>query len=162
MEKIIIGIGTNLGNKAENIREAGVFLEKISTRPIKKASIYETEPVGIADQVFYNTAALIHSGSSATVIFDKIKEFEKILGRNMNAPRWSNRLIDLDIICMGQAVLHNSQLDIPHKSYKDRLFVLKPMQEILSDWIDPESGETISQLLLHAPEMSISKTAIKW
>ncbi len=162
MDSVAIGIGTNLGNKTQNLIEAGTFLQSISERHIVKASIYETEPIGIADQPFYNTAALIYTNDTPEVLFNKLKDFEKKLGRIMDAPRWSNRLIDLDIIGMGKLILHSTTLDIPHRRYSERLFVLQPLQEICPKWVDPETGEHISQLLLKAPKMSISKTALKW
>lgn len=162
MEKTIIGLGSNLGDMAASFRKARTFLEDLSQKPALFSSIYTSEPVGIADREFLNAAALIHTSLPPDKLLARLKEFEKKLGRDMGKARWSNRLIDLDIIVCGDLVYDRDGLKIPHPEYRNRLFVLYPLQDLLPGFTDPEDRTPIGELIDAAPKISVSKSSVNW
>jgi 2-amino-4-hydroxy-6-hydroxymethyldihydropteridine diphosphokinase len=162
MEKTIIGLGANLGDMASSFRKARTFLEDLSEIPPLFSPIYTSEPVGIADREFLNAAALIHTSLPPDELLARLKEFEKKLGRDMGKARWSNRLIDLDIIVCGDLVYDHDGLKIPHPEYRNRLFVLCPLQDLLPGFTDPEDRTPIRKLIDGAPKIAVSKSSVNW
>ncbi|WP_069130401.1 2-amino-4-hydroxy-6-hydroxymethyldihydropteridine diphosphokinase [Rhodohalobacter halophilus] len=161
MEQVIVAIGANLGDRLKSFQKAAHFLSELSDSPIKLASIWESEPVGPAKYTFLNSAIQITTDLSPGRLLKKLKEFEKLAGRT-ESTRWGPRILDLDIISYGNLVIDNDTLIIPHPEYQRRLFVLLPMQELIPDWCDPQTGKTIQDLIESAPGMEIKKTDISW
>lgn len=162
MEKIIIALGSNLGNRLNNLKKAGDFLTGISGKSIIKSSIWESEPVGGAKFTFYNAATQIESNLPPVELLEKLKKFEQKCGREENPERWGPRILDLDIICYGNLVIDNESLIIPHAEYQNRLFVLLPMNELTPDWVDPNTSKKMKQMIDSAPQIDIKKTEISW
>lgn len=162
MEPVIVAVGSNLGDRLSIIQQTGTFLNQISEKPIKKASIWESEPVGPSKFQFYNTAAKIYTSLSPQELLYKLKEFEQKMGREKNPERWGPRILDLDIIRYSNLVIQTESLIIPHPEFSRRLFVLLPMLEIDPNWLDPISGKTVSEAVKEAPEMEIHKTEYRW
>lgn len=162
MEEIIIALGSNLGDRHKNLQKAGNFLNELSQEPILKSSIWESEPVGGAKFTFYNAAVIIKSNFSPVRLLEKLKLFEQACGREKKPKRWGPRVLDLDIICYGNLVIDNESLIIPHAEYHKRLFVLLPMNEVVSNWVDPKTSKTIKQMMASAPQIDIKKTKISW
>lgn len=162
MEPVIIAVGSNLGDRLPIIQQAGNFLDQLSEKPVLKASIWESEPVGPSKFQFYNTAAKIHTSLSPQDLLLTLKDFEQKMGREKNPERWGPRILDLDIIRYSDLVIQTESLIIPHPEYSRRLFVLLPMQEIDSNWLDPTRGITVSEVVKSAPEMDIHKTEHRW
>lgn len=159
---ICIALGTSVGDKAENLKQALSFLSDFSDVAVKKSSIWETAPVGPSKNTFLNAVVFIESKLLPGKILQAIKVYEEQAGRDLMAPRWSDRIIDLDIIAYNRMIYVDENLEIPHKSYKDRLFVLKPLQEISPNWVDPETGDHIDEIIRRAAPLSLSKSPVKW
>ncbi len=162
METVTVAVGSNLGNRLKTIRKAGEFLSGLSVSPIKKASVWESEPVGKAKYRFYNTTAEISTELSPAQLLEKLKSFEQACGREENPVRWGPRILDLDIIRYDNLVMQNEELVIPHPEYSKRLFVLLPMAEINETWLDPITQTPISEMIKNAPEIDIQKTDLNW
>lgn len=162
MAETVIAIGTNLGNKPENLRRAISFFDNLDITILAKSSIYETEPVGSATETFLNAAVLIQTELEPQLLLKHLKAFEEKAGRDLNAPRWSNRILDYDIITYGSVVTNLETVSIPHPEYSKRHFVLYPLQDVLPDWKDPITGKGIPEMIEQAPEMGIFKTDLKW
>lgn len=162
MEEVVIAAGSNLGSRLDYLRKAGEFLESLSAGFIKKASIWESEPVGGAKYTFLNTAAKIETNLTAADLLAKLKQFEKECGREQDPLRWAPRVIDLDIIRYGNLVIQTENLIIPHSEYSNRLFVLLPMLQIDAGWSDPQSGKTVKELVNQAPQIKIHQTEYNW
>ena len=162
METVIIALGSNLGDRIAAIRKAGEYLSQISLCEINKASIWESEPIGGALYPFYNTAASITTSAKPAELLSQLKLFEQECGREKNPARWGPRILDLDIISFGNLVIVEDTLIIPHPEYKKRLFVLKPMAEIIENWTDPVTGDTIAKMIRFAPESELYKTDLLW
>ncbi len=162
MGTVVIAAGTNLGDRESHLKKASAFLETLSVTSVVKSPVYETDPVGAADQPFLNCVAKIETKSDPQTLLSALKKFEVSCGRDPDAPRWSNRPIDLDIITFDNLILAEGALTIPHPSYCERRFVLIPLHDILPDFRDPETGADISTLISRSPQMRVFKTNVKW
>lgn len=134
-----IGIGSNMGNKEENINEA---LDRLGNYPgiklLRAASLYETAPWGNLDQDwFLNTVAEIDTNLPPLDLLQALLEIEKYLGRTREVV-WGPRTMDLDLLLYGQEKIDLPQLQVPHPRLTERAFVLVPLAELCPDMVLPE------------------------
>ncbi|MEX0770068.1 MAG: 2-amino-4-hydroxy-6-hydroxymethyldihydropteridine diphosphokinase [Balneolaceae bacterium] len=162
MAKVIVAAGSNLGDRRGYLEQAGEFLSSLSGFPLRKSSVWESEPVGPAEFSFLNTTALIETEQRPADLLSELKRFEQKLGRDANPKRWGPRILDLDIISYNNLVIKSDTLIIPHPEYQYRLFVLLPMKELLPEWTDPLSGKSIRTMIKNAPDLQIEKTDHSW
>lgn len=162
MAKIAIALGSNLDNPHKQLLSAKSFLERISESTIENSNIYESEPIGPSEFNFLNAVILIESKLAVDTLFQLLKEQEKRQGRPSRYPKWTARSIDMDIISYDDKILKTDELTIPHLQYSQRLFVLLPLQDVLPDWVDPESKKSIKELIEEAPNMIIHKSNVGW
>lgn len=159
---VYIALGSNLGDRLQYLRRACHFLKDLSDDTILTSPIYESEPVGPSDNDYLNAVVRIATELDPEALLDRCKSFEKKTGRNPEAPRWSSRIIDLDLISYDGLQLKKENLQIPHPSYSERLFVLLPLRDINPDWHDPASGKFIEEMITCAPKIRITKTDLSW
>ena len=162
MEQVVIAVGSNLGDRILYLRKATDFLELLSERSVDKSSIWESEAVGPAQYSFLNGVARVTTELPPVELLEKLKSFEYRTGREKNPVRWGPRILDLDIVTYGNLVVQEEGLIIPHPEYKNRTFVLYPLQEIEPDWHDPVDHTPIDRLIENAPEIEIKKTDYQW
>lgn len=146
MISVIIGIGSNLGERVLNCNKA---LERMAefSEVLSVSSYYETEPVGVEDQPnFINCAAEIATELEAHELLGRLKAVERSLGRE-GAEKWGPRMIDLDIIFYGDRTIDDSKLRVPHPEAHLRRFVLVPLTEIAPALIHPVLKVTVTELL---------------
>ncbi|MCQ2329488.1 MAG: 2-amino-4-hydroxy-6-hydroxymethyldihydropteridine diphosphokinase [Paludibacteraceae bacterium] len=130
---VILGLGTNLGNREANLRNAIEFLKNIGTI-IRQSSIIETEAVGFAsDNKFLNMAIAIDTKLSPIELLDATQEIEKKMGRKQKSVNgvYHDRLIDIDIIDYNGIILNTERLTLPHPKANERDFVKIPLSEII-------------------------------
>lgn len=129
--EIGIGLGSNIGNKAANIRRAMALLTADGRVKLKKmSSLYRTLPWGFAEQDFFaNACALVESELSPMQLLDLAKEIETRMGREKTI-HWGPRLIDIDLLFYGDETMASPRLILPHKELFNRAFVLVPLAEI--------------------------------
>ncbi|HLG23706.1 MAG TPA: 2-amino-4-hydroxy-6-hydroxymethyldihydropteridine diphosphokinase [Candidatus Nanoarchaeia archaeon] len=153
MPQAFIGVGSNLGDKEQNIKKAVSEIKKIS-KTIKLSSLYKTEPVGFKEQDwFLNCALEIETKLAPADLLKSLKEIEKKMGREKtfkNGPR----IIDLDMLFYGNTVLKNKTLKIPHPKIRERKFVLVPLNEIAPDFIHPKLKKKVNDLLKETKDKS--------
>ena len=145
---VYFGLGSNLGDRLENLR-AGVEKLKTLGKVLKASGVYETEPWGgVAQPDYLNACVLVEiENMTPREILDAVKSFERELGR-VPSERWGERLIDIDILLIDDVIYKSPELNIPHISIPDRLFVLVPLGEILSEnWIHPENHKSVHELI---------------
>jgi 2-amino-4-hydroxy-6-hydroxymethyldihydropteridine diphosphokinase len=143
-----VGIGSNLEDPTSRCREAFRRLDTVpGIRVLRCSSLYRTAPVGPQDQPwFINAVAEIRTDLPPRKLFEALKEIEGKMGR-VDGPRWGPRVIDLDILLLGQRVVVEEGLVIPHPELHRRRFVLEPLCELASHVIHPGFGISSSGLL---------------
>jgi GTP cyclohydrolase IV len=142
---IYIGLGSNIGNREGNIRMALRYLEPLA-RPTQVSTIYETIPVGVADQPnFYNCVAEIVTGLPPEALMRHLKNIEHEIGRRPG-PRWGPRPIDLDLLLYDDLVMEGDFLTLPHPRMSERAFVLVPLAEIAPEARHPSLAGSIGEL----------------
>jgi 2-amino-4-hydroxy-6-hydroxymethyldihydropteridine diphosphokinase len=145
--KIAIALGSNLGDRQAHIRGAiEALLAAFS--PLRVSSFHETEPVDVPGPapMFLNAAATGESDLSARAVLDLLLTVEQQLGRE-RPYAGASRTIDLDLILYGESVIDAPGLIVPHPRFRERRFVLEPLAEIASHWMDPVTKKTIRELL---------------
>jgi 2-amino-4-hydroxy-6-hydroxymethyldihydropteridine diphosphokinase len=143
-----IALGSNIGESQAILEGALKTLEQTPGITIKaKSSWYKTAPVGGPSQPDYlNGAAILQVQLSPEQLLKTLLEIEQEFGR-VRQERWGPRTLDLDILLFDDLIVETPDLQIPHPRMTERAFVLVPLAEIAPDWIEPVTGEPISQLV---------------
>jgi 2-amino-4-hydroxy-6-hydroxymethyldihydropteridine diphosphokinase len=147
LNKVIIALGTNLGDKELNLKNA-IHLIKSKVGDVSKvSSIFKNSAVGFeSENEFFNACLICETELNPEQVLTELQEIEKILGRIKTKESYEDRIIDLDIIFYEDLIMKSKNLEIPHPNYPERNFVLVPMLE-LSDIKDPKTLLNISQLI---------------
>jgi 2-amino-4-hydroxy-6-hydroxymethyldihydropteridine diphosphokinase len=146
-KRVYIGMGSNMGSKAENLARARQMIEAIDDVNIVKASsLYQTPPWGKTDQEdFINQVIAIDTELPPLELLHELQNLEIKLGRQRHE-HWGPRVIDLDILLFGEENIATEELKVPHPYVMQRLFVLMPLQEIEPDMAFPD-GSKIAEVL---------------
>ena len=143
---VYLSLGTNLGERRRNLREAIKRLKQ-SVVIEQESAIYETKPWGKVDQpVFLNQCIACTTQLPPQQLLEEIEKIESALGRTQSE-RWGPRLIDIDILLYDQLVLNTPKLTLPHLHLAERAFVLVPLAEIAPQLHHPILKLTIQELL---------------
>lgn len=140
-----IGLGSNLGNREANLREALTRLAALpETRLVRESSFLETaavdSPAGAGP--FINGVALVETALSPRELLEALLAIERELGRERRGqPRNAPRTLDLDLLLYGEQVIDEPDLEVPHPRMAEREFVLWPLLQIASKLKDPRTGE---------------------
>ncbi|MBP2033919.1 dihydroneopterin aldolase/2-amino-4-hydroxy-6-hydroxymethyldihydropteridine diphosphokinase [Clostridium algifaecis] len=142
-----IGIGSNIGNKSDNINKSIEIVNNSSyCKVVDVSSYYETKPVGYLDQDnFVNCAVKIKTLLTPEELISFLMKVEKNLKRERNI-RWGPRTIDLDVLLYDDVISSSREVIIPHPRMHERLFVLKPLSEIAPYVIHPILRKRIIEL----------------
>ena len=129
--RVGFGLGSNIGDKPANIRAALKFIEERGVARLTAVSrLYRTPPWGVLDQGdFANACAIGQTDLSPYELLAAVKKIEADMGREATR-RWGPRLIDVDILFLGDHTLDDPELTLPHKELFSRGFVLAPLAEI--------------------------------
>ncbi len=140
-------LGSNLGQREEQLRRAGLLAGRYIGTLLRASSIYQTEPWGESGQPFFlNQALELSCRLSPDEVLEQIQRIEKELGRQERR-RWMERELDMDILLYGQQTVNQPGLTIPHAQLAQRRFALLPLAELAPDFIHPLSGLSIAEML---------------
>lgn len=148
MATVYIGIGSNLGDKRGNCRQAVELLRRRGVRVLKESSLHETKPWGGEGQPdFINMTVEAETDLPPQEFLFLVKSIEKEIGRKEGV-RWGPRLVDLDILLYDGLVLEEPGLTIPHPLMHLRGFVLRPLAEIAPDVMHPVLRKSVREMAL--------------
>lgn len=135
MARVLVALGSNLGDRAGYVREAIARLGALAVGPVRASSIYTTDPQDMEDDAeeFANAAAGFETALSARDLLNALLAIEEELGRPREHGYHESRTIDLDIVSYGGAHIDEEDLKVPHPRAHERRFVLLPLNEIAPD-----------------------------
>ncbi len=153
MERVYIGLGSNLAEPRQQLRSALDALENIpSSRLADVSSLYVSDPLGPPDQPrYYNAVAVLDTSLAPLALLDALQAIEQAQGRERKAERWGPRTLDLDILLFGDRVLAEPRLTVPHYHLHARPFVLYPLAEVAPATLRLADGRPLTELLTACP-----------
>ncbi len=154
--KAVLALGSNLGNRIDNIFSAIKLLNNANINVLKLSNFYETEPWGFDSQNwFINAACLVQTYLPPHKLLITLQNIEKKLGRkHKTLTSYTSRTIDLDIIFYENLIINTPQLTIPHPRLHLRNFVLFPLNDIVPNWRHPVLNLTVRQILQQSRDSS--------
>jgi len=147
--RVFIGVGSNLGDRRSNVREARRRIAELpKTRVVKESSLYESEPHGNAKTWFGNSVLEVETELPPLDLLKRLLQIETDMGRKrVKGKRWGSRVIDLDILFYDNEIVDKRNLKIPHPRLSQRRFVLVPLSELAPQLIHPGLNASVSELL---------------
>lgn len=152
--QVILSLGSNLGNRLENIERCIWQLHQEIGTVIHVSKLYETPALGFESDSFYNCALVLHSPKTASQILAEVLALEQRLGRiRTKTVGYQSRIIDIDIIAYNEEII-DSALTLPHPEMQNRLFVLMPMRDLNLEWRHPVLKKYLHELMLISEDKS--------
>ena len=153
--RVYLSLGSNLGDRAANLDRAVSALPEAGLRVLRCSAIYEAEPVDFLDQPwFLNCVVEAETSLAPRPSLAALQGIEALLGSRKLIPK-GPRIIDLDILFYGDAVIHEAGIEVPHPRLADRRFVLVPLAELAPEWRHPVSHKTVAELLAATADRSV-------
>lgn len=151
-----LALGSNLGDRLGNLIEAHRAILALANieEPVKVSPVYETAPVNLEPgaSAFLNAVMEVEFHGQPIVLLDDLQRIEARMGRPSKRPRNASRTIDIDILYVGNLVLHNNEVIIPHPRLHQRHFVLAPLNHIRPELMLPGQQRTVAELFADLPE----------
>ena len=149
---IFVSLGSNLGkSRLDNIL-IGLSLLKREFGVLSLSNLYETSPIGMSGDNFYNCVAEINYGGTPFDLLLKLKELESELGRDDKQGHYLPRVIDFDILLFDNLIINDEVLIIPHKELLNRNFFVKALLDIDPELSDPVTNKKYGELLTDNPD----------
>ena len=154
MTRAFLGLGSNVGERLDNLREAAGRLRERGIEVRRSSRIYETAPVGGPDGQgdFLNAVIEVDTDSDARALLDACLAVEEEMGR-VRSERWGPRVIDLDLLTFDDQTIDEPDLVVPHPRMHERMFVLAPLLELDADPMLP-GGRAVATLRLGGASIS--------
>jgi 2-amino-4-hydroxy-6-hydroxymethyldihydropteridine diphosphokinase len=150
-EIVYLSLGSNLGDRAANLRTAITQLETAGIL-LRVSSFYETKPVDVPDQPwFLNCVVAMETEKTPRELLQFALQIESTMGRLRMRDKGA-RKIDIDLVLFGDRVVDKPGLKIPHPAMHRRRFVLEALAEIAPEARHPVLGKTARELLAALPD----------
>lgn len=147
MKRAYLGLGSNLEDREANLAEARRLLVSERLTILRESSIWETAPRDDLDQPFFlNQVLEVDTDLFPRQLLERAKHIERAMGRVKTRDK-GPRLIDIDILLYGSAIVNTADLTIPHPAIGERRFVLEPLAELAPDLLHPAVKQTVRRML---------------
>ncbi|WP_426206723.1 2-amino-4-hydroxy-6-hydroxymethyldihydropteridine diphosphokinase [Pseudomonas sp. TWP3-1] len=157
MERIYIGMGSNLADPAEQLRSALDALEQLpDTALIGVSAFYQSDSLLPGQPRYTNAVAALDSRLAPLDLLDALQAIENDQGRE-RLERWGPRTLDLDILLFGDRLIDEPRLKVPHYQIQERAFVLYPLAELAPAHLRLVDGRTLSDLLAACPFVGLER-----
>jgi 2-amino-4-hydroxy-6-hydroxymethyldihydropteridine diphosphokinase len=159
MSTVVLGLGSNLGNRLAHLRRALQAVRALpGTRILAVSALYESAPWGgIAQPPFFNSVAVISTPLAPPDLLRAVKRIERAAGRTAGR-RWGPRPLDIDLLLYDDLQVDTPDLIIPHPRLTERRFVLAPLQDLLPAWRDA-AGQPLPTLLAAVADQPVTQVA---
>ncbi len=158
MTTVYLGLGTNIGNRNENLTRAIEALSLALGHYTALSSFIETAPWGFqSENAFLNCAVAFETELEPLQLLDTTERIERELGRTIKSisGTYHDRIIDIDILLYGNETIETPRLTIPHPLMHLRDFVLEPLAEIAAHVLHPTTGRSIEELTAELKEQQV-------
>jgi 2-amino-4-hydroxy-6-hydroxymethyldihydropteridine diphosphokinase len=147
MEKVVLGLGSNIGNRVKFLKKAVKEISLLKGMVVlAKSPLYLTEPWGFTEQKnFLNCILVCLCKQKPIELLNNLKKIEKSLGRKKRV-KWAPREIDIDILFFGNHIIKTKSVKIPHPMITKRNFVLAPLNDLIPGFKHPVIKKKISVL----------------
>ncbi|MHA6495396.1 2-amino-4-hydroxy-6-hydroxymethyldihydropteridine diphosphokinase [Pseudomonas borbori] len=158
MERVYLGLGSNLADPLSQLRDALAALAALPDSQVRTvSSFYSSDPLGPADQPRYvNAVAALDTVLAPLALLDALQAIERDHGRVRKAERWGPRTLDIDILLFGERVLNEARLQVPHYHMHARPFVLYPLAELAPALHLPD-GRVLSEMIAACPFVGLER-----
>jgi 2-amino-4-hydroxy-6-hydroxymethyldihydropteridine diphosphokinase len=149
MPLVYLGLGSNLGDKDQNLNDTVRILSQELGKVLKLSTFYTSDPWGYqSENEYLNAVVLVVTSFSPDEVLAKTQMIERKLGRTVKSgDHYVDRLIDIDILLYDNLIIDRAELKIPHPLISKRDFVLIPLTEIAPELIDPVSHQLFSNFI---------------
>jgi 2-amino-4-hydroxy-6-hydroxymethyldihydropteridine diphosphokinase len=155
-----VALGSNLGDREAHLRAGLEGMGRSGINPVECSSMWETEPVGSDEPlVFLNMVARVSTDLSPLAVLERLLEVERVAGR-VRGRRNEPRVLDLDLLMLGDSRVRSSRLVLPHPRMWSRRFVLAPLEELAPDLRNPATMMTVSETLQTLDERPWARLAV--
>jgi 2-amino-4-hydroxy-6-hydroxymethyldihydropteridine diphosphokinase len=157
LKTVYIALGSNLGDRIANLLDARERIVSPHVRLARASSIYETAPREVLDQPwFLNQVVAAETTLFPRQLLERLLRIEREMGRQRTTSK-GPRVIDLDILLFGDAVIHAAGLEIPHPRMAERRFVLEPLAELTPGLVPPRCTQTVREMLANVMDQPVRK-----
>lgn len=158
-----IGVGSNLGDRRENMRRAVRLLAEMGEITVKRvAPLYRTAPLGVEDQPeFFNSVVEVRTALPPRELLARLLKTEASLGR-VREKRWGPRLIDLDLLLYDDLQLATPELTLPHPRLTERAFVVVPLSQLVPEMLLPGGFKAVELAGRLQKHQRVEKVAEEW
>jgi 2-amino-4-hydroxy-6-hydroxymethyldihydropteridine diphosphokinase len=149
---VYLSIGSNVGDRAANLRIAHTLIDRYIGKIAKKSHVYETQPWGNPNQdAFLNQCVMANTTLQPRDLLEAITQIERELQRE-RVEKWGPRTLDVDILLYGKRIVRDKGLEIPHPEMHKRAFVLVPLMELAPDLEHPTLKKQIDELYMNCTD----------